>query len=152
MKQNISWKTESRATTPNSPYFIKRNGSLLSPQKPAAIPYLHPQLPADLFKCHPSIYACLPSRLLSSLPTKNLNAFFLSPMPVICLAYIVISDLWHTQNKPLCSTTCHFLPPPINSPPLWPTHYSQHPFSGILKFMLFADCLRLSLKPTQNNV
>jgi hypothetical protein len=50
-------KNWSRAASPNSPPFIKRNGSLPSPQKPAAIPYLHPQLPEDLFKCHPSIYA-----------------------------------------------------------------------------------------------
>ena len=128
MKQNISWKTESRATTPNSSNFIKRNSSLPSPQKPAAILYLHPQLPEDLYKCHPSIYAYV-SQVVSFhiYQLKIWTLIFLSPMRVICLAQIVIPDLWHTQNKPLCSTTCHFPLPPINFPSLWPTHYSQHP-------------------------
>jgi len=153
MKHNIYWKIESQAASPNSPPFIKSNGSLPSPQKPAAILYLHP--PVALRSTYmPTfhLHLCLPSRLLLCLPTKTLNVFFLSPTRVICLAHIVTPDRWHTQNKPLCSTTRHFLPPLINSPSLDPHIIPNTPFSDILKFILFADCLRSSLKPTQNNM
>lgn len=98
MKQHISWKTGSRAATPNSPYFIKRNGILPSPQKPAAIPYLHPPVAWRSIEM-PTFHLrlCLPS-FLSCLPTKTLNVFFLSPVRVICLPHIAIPGLWHRQQ------------------------------------------------------
>ena len=153
MKQNISWKTGSRAASPNSPPLIKRIGSLPSPQKPAAIPYLHPQVAWRSIQMLPlHLRLCLPSRLLSCLPTKTLNAFFLSPMRVICLAHTVIPDLWHGQNKSLCSTNVisfRLLSIPRPSDPHIILNIS---FSDILKFMLFTDRLRSRLKPTQNNM
>lgn len=152
--KNIPWKIESRAASSNSPPLIKGNGSLPSPQKPAAILYLHPQLSEYLFKCHPYIYTYVSQ--VVSFHVYQLKLWTHFPLPNGCDMPCTHRHSWpmthtHIEKKPLWSTTRHFLPPPINSPSLWPTHYSQHLVLRYpRKFMLFADCLRSRLKPTQN--